>query len=61
MDEHDRNLIQKGTNESTFVICDKAEGALEKNVRRTALSMIVVGAILMLAMAAVILGIKGWL
>ncbi len=60
-DEHDRNLIQKGANEPTFVISDKAEGALEKNVRRTALSMIVVGALLMLAMVAVVLRINGWL
>jgi hypothetical protein len=60
-DESDRNLIQKGANEPIFVISDKAEGALEKNVLRTALSMIVVGAILMLAMVAVVLGIHGWL
>jgi predicted nucleic acid-binding Zn ribbon protein len=60
-DEHDRNLIQKGTNEPTFVISDKAEGALEKNVRRTALSMIVVGALLMLAMVALVLHMDGWL
>jgi len=60
-DEHDRNLIQKGTNEPTFVISDKAEGALEKNVRRTALSLILVGAILMLAMVALVLRMDGWL
>jgi hypothetical protein len=60
-DEHDRNLIQKGTNESTFVISDKAEGALEKNVRRTALSMILVGTFLMVAMTAVVMHINGWL
>jgi predicted nucleic acid-binding Zn ribbon protein len=60
-DEHDRNLIQKGINEPTFVISDKAEGALEKNLRRTAMSLILVGAILMLAMVAAVLGVNGWL
>jgi hypothetical protein len=60
-DEHDRNLIQKGADEPTFVISDKAEGALEKDVRRNALSMIVVGAILMVAMVALLLGMHGWL
>ena len=60
-DDHDRNLIQKGVNEAAFVISDKAEGALEKNVRRTALSLILVGAILMVAMFAVILGVNGWI
>jgi hypothetical protein len=60
-DERDRNLIQKGTNEPTFVISDKAEGALEKNVRRTALSLILAGAFLMLAIVAWFLGIHGWL
>ena len=59
--EHDRNLIQKGTNEPTFVISDKVEGALEKSVRRTAFSLIVAGAILMLAMVAMVLGMSGWL
>jgi len=59
--EQDRNLIQKGVNEPTFMISDKEEGALQKNVRRTALSMILVGALLMLAMVAVILGVNGWL
>ncbi len=61
MDEHDRNMIQKGANELTFMISDKAEGALEKNVRRTAMSLIVVGAILMAAMVALVLGMNGWL
>ncbi|MGA3327269.1 MAG: hypothetical protein ABSF45_22635 [Terriglobia bacterium] len=60
-DEHDRNLIQKGTNEPTFVISDKAEGALEKKVRRAALSMILVGALLMVAMVALVLRMDGWL
>ena len=60
-DEHDRNLIQKGTNESTFMISDKAEGALEKKVRRAALSMILVGALLMVAMVALVLRMDGWL
>ena len=60
-DEHDRNLIQKGTNEPTFVISDKAEGALEKKVRRAAFSMILVGALLMVAMVALVLRMDGWL
>ena len=60
-DEHDRNLIQKGTNEPTFVISDKAEGALEKKVRRSALGMIVMGAILMVVMVALVLHMDGLL
>jgi predicted nucleic acid-binding Zn ribbon protein len=60
-DEHDRNLIQKGTNESTFMISDKAEGALEKKVRRAALGMILMGALLMVAMVALVLRMDGWL
>ena len=60
-DEYDRNLIQKGTNEPTFVISDKAEGALEKKVRRAALGMILVGALLMVAMVALVLHMDGWL
>jgi hypothetical protein len=60
-DPSDRNLIQKGTNEPTFVISDKAEAALGKNVRRTAMTMILVGAALMVAMVAVVLHINGWL
>jgi hypothetical protein len=60
-DEHDRNLIQKGTNEPTFVISDKAEGALEKKVRRAALGTILVGALLMVAMVALVLRMDGWL
>ena len=60
-DEYDRNQIQKGTNEPTFVISDKAEGALEKKVRRAALGTILVGALLMVAMVALILHMDGWL
>ena len=60
-DEYDRNLIQEGTNEPTFVISDKPEMELAKNVRRSALSLILVGSLLMLSMAAVILGMHGWL
>ncbi len=60
-DEYDRNQIQKGTNEPTFVISDRAEGALEKKVRRAALGMILVGALLMVAMVALLMGMHGWL
>jgi len=60
-DEHDRNLIQKGVNEPTFVISDQAEGALEKKVRRAGLGMILMGALLMLAMVALVLHMDGWL
>lgn len=60
-DEYDRNQIQKGTNEPTFVISDRAEGALEKKVRRAAMGMISVGALLMVAMVALILHMDGLL
>ena len=58
-DEHDRNLIQKGENEPVFVISDKAERAIEKNLLRNALIMILVGAAFMVVALAVALVMPG--
>ena len=54
-DEHDRNLIQKGQNEKTFLITSKSESQIEKSLRRKALVLIFAGALLMVAMAAIML------
>jgi len=58
-DEHDRNLIQKGQNEPTFLISSQTEKALEKSVRRKAFVMILAGALMMIGSTAAILAKLG--
>jgi E3 Ubiquitin ligase len=59
-DEKDRNLIQKGQNEPSFVISDKTEIRLEKDIFRNALIMILLGGGFLIA-AAVALSALGLL
>jgi hypothetical protein len=54
-DEKDRNLIQKGQNQPTFVIADKAEARLEKDIFRNAVIMVVLGGAFIVVAAAVVL------
>jgi hypothetical protein len=54
-DEHDRNVIQKGQNQPTFVIADKAEVRLEKDIFRNAVIMVVLGGVFIVVGAAVAL------
>jgi hypothetical protein len=57
-DEHDRNLIQKGQNEPTFVISNKAERAIEKEMFRNAPLLILVGGgLIVLAVVVALLGL----
>ncbi len=53
--EEDRNLIHKGQNQPTFVISDKAEARLEKDLFRNAAIMVVLGSAFIIAGAAVAL------
>lgn len=55
--EHDRNIIQKGQNQPTFVIADKAEAKLEKVVFRNAVILVALGGIFIVAGAAVALSL----
>ena len=48
-EEHDRNLIKRGENEKTFLITTKSEKQIEKSLRRKALSLIVLGAAIIVA------------
>lgn len=60
-DEHDRNLIQKGQNEKTFLITSKSEKQIEKSLRWKAFLLIFVGAVIMVAMATIMLHSAGML
>jgi len=51
-DEHDRNLITKGSNEKTFLITTKAELGEEKRLRRRAVQRVLLGAGIMVAVTA---------
>jgi hypothetical protein len=52
-DQHDRNLIMKGSNEPTFLISSKTEPEVESGLRKQAALMIFGGA----ALAVVCLGL----
>jgi hypothetical protein len=60
-DEHDRNLILKGTNEPTFLISSRTEKQVESWLRRRTLLMILGGAALAIICLAVFLGKIGLL
>ncbi len=60
-DEHDRNLIQKGQNEKTFLITSKSEKQIEKSLRWKAVLLVLLGAVIMVAMAAIMLHSAGML
>lgn len=54
-DEHDRNMIVKGQNETTFVISSKSEKDLERALRRRAAKYIFGGACLSVVSLGIIL------
>lgn len=60
-DEHDRNLIQKGENEPTFLISWRAEKEIEKALRRRAALYVFGGAALSVVCLGVLLAKLGWL
>ena len=60
-DDHDRNMIVKGTNEKEFLISSKTEKQLESSLRWRAVKMIFGGAALALVCLAIVLFKLGWL
>jgi hypothetical protein len=60
-DEHDRNLIKKGTNEPTFVISYRTEVAIESELRNRAVKYIFGGALVSVICLAVLFWRFGWL
>jgi hypothetical protein len=60
-DQHDRNLIQKGQNEPTFLISWRAEKQIESALRRKAALHIFGGAALSVTCVGVLLAKLGWL
>jgi len=60
-DEHDRNLITKGTNEATFLISWRSEKAIEGTLRRRAALHIFGGAALAVGCLGILLAKLGWL
>ena len=58
-DEHDRNMILKGSNEPTFLISSRSEKEIESTLRSRAVKMIFGGAALSLVCLAIILGKLG--
>ncbi len=60
-DEHDRNLIQKGENEPTFLISWRAEKEIEKKLRNRAMLYVFGGAALSVVCLGILLGKLGWL
>jgi hypothetical protein len=54
-DEKDRNVILKGQNQPTFVIADKAEVRLEKDIFRNAVIMVLLGGVFIVVAAAIAL------
>jgi hypothetical protein len=59
--EHDRNLLQKGTNEPTFLISYRTEKGIESKLRWRAAGYIFGGAALAVVCLAIFLGKFGWL
>lgn len=60
-DEHDRNLIQRGQNEKTFLITSKTEQQVERSLRWKAIGLILVGAAILIGVTAVALHSAGML
>jgi len=60
-DEHDRNIILKGTNEPTFLISSKSEKQVESGLRKRVAWMIFGGAALAIVCLAILLGKMGLL
>jgi hypothetical protein len=60
-DEHDRNLIQKGTNEPTFLISWRSEKELKRTLRHRAALHIFGGGGLAVACLGILLAKFGWL
>ncbi len=60
-DEHDRNLITKGTNEPTFLISWRSEKEIERTLRNRAALHIFGGGILSVACVGILLAKFGWL
>jgi hypothetical protein len=60
-DMNDRNLIKRGTNESTFLITWRSAKDIRQTLRHRAVKHIFGGAILAVACLAIFLLINGWL
>jgi hypothetical protein len=60
-DDHDRHLITRGENEKTFLINSKSEQTVEKDLRKQALILILIGSLIIIMVAAITLGNAGLL
>ena len=60
-DEHDRNMIVKGTNEPTFLITWRSEKEIRRTLRNRAAQHIFGGAILAVLCLGIFLAKHGWL
>jgi hypothetical protein len=60
-DEYDRNVIERGSNEKTFLISSKTEKQVESGLRWRAVKMILGGAALAVICLAILLAKFGWL
>ena len=60
-DEHDRNLLTKGSNEPTFLISYRTEKGIESKLRWRAVGYVFGGAALAIACLAIFLAKYGWL
>ena len=60
-DEHDRNLIQKGVNEPTFLITWRSEKEIRRTLRNRAAKYIFGGGLLAVACLGIFLAKHGWL
>jgi hypothetical protein len=60
-DEHDRNLIVKGTNEPTFLITWRSEQEIRRTLRSRAAQRIFGGGILAVVCLSIFLAKHGWL
>ena len=59
-DEHDRNMIVKGTNEPTFLISFRSEQEIERTLRNRAAMYILGGAALAVVCLGIFLAKHGW-
>jgi len=59
-DEHDRNLIVKGTNEPTFLLTWRSEKEIRRTLRNRAMKYIFGGALLAVACLGIFLAKHGW-
>ncbi len=60
-DEHDRNMIQKGTNEPTLLLTWRSEEEIRRTLRKRAVQHIFGGAFLAVACLGIFLAKHGWL